>query len=103
MSRQAAIWTVAGTVAGTSAPERISTGKGRQVVHTAVIKYEKILAELEVERSACQYAYGGMVPAFYTQALHRATEAIKECQDCAAEARCMAKEVSQRFQLNENV
>lgn len=68
-----------------------------------MINYAKILAELEVERSACQYAYGGMVPAFYTQALHRATEAIKECQDCAAEARYMAKEVSQRFQLNENV
>ena len=26
--------------------------------------------------------------------LHRAIEAVKECQDCAAEAGCMAKEVS---------
>ena len=33
-------------------------------------------------------------PAFYTQALHRAIEAVKECQDCAAEAGRMAKEVS---------
>ena len=34
------------------------------------------------------------IPAFYTQALHRAIEAVKECQDCAAEAGRMAKEVS---------
>lgn len=59
-----------------------------------VIDYAKILTELEEERATCQYVYGGMIPAFYTQALHRAIEAVKECQDCAAEAGCMAKEVS---------
>lgn len=59
-----------------------------------VIDYAKILTELEEERAACQYVYGGMIPAFYTQALHRAIEAVKECQDCAAEAGRMAKEVS---------
>lgn len=59
-----------------------------------MIDYAKILTELEEERATCQYVYGGMIPAFYTQALHRAIEAVKECQDCAAEAGCMAKEVS---------
>lgn len=58
-----------------------------------MIDYAKILTELEEERAACQYVYGGMIPAFYTQALHRAIEAVKECQDCAAEAGRMAKEV----------
>ena len=57
-----------------------------------MIDYAKILTELEEERATCQYVYGGMIPAFYTQALHRAIEAVKECQDCAAEAGCMAKE-----------
>ena len=59
-----------------------------------MIDYAKILTELEEERATCQYVYGGMIPAFYTQALHRAIEAVKECQDCAAEAGRMAKEVS---------
>ena len=59
-----------------------------------MIDYAKILTELEEERATCQYVYGGMIPAFYMQALHRAIEAVKECQDCAAEAGCMAKEVS---------
>ena len=41
-----------------------------------MIDYAKILTELEEERAACQYVYGGMIPAFYTQALHRAIEAV---------------------------
>ncbi len=61
-----------------------------------MIDYEKLLKELEEEKAACQYAYGGMVPAFYSQALRKAIEDIKECQDCAAEAERMAKEVKQR-------
>lgn len=32
-----------------------------------MIDYAKILTELEEERAACQYVYGGMIPAFYTQ------------------------------------
>ena len=59
-----------------------------------MIAYAKLLTELEDARAVCQYVYGGMIPAFYTQALHRAIEAVKECQDCAAEAGRMAKEVS---------
>ena len=56
--------------------------------------YPKIRTEVEEVRAAWQIVYGGMIPAFYTQALHRAIEAVKECQDCAAEAGRMAKEVS---------
>ena len=59
-----------------------------------MIDYAKILTELEEERAACQYVYGGKIPAFYTQALHRAKEAVNESQNCAAEAGRMAKEVS---------
>lgn len=58
-----------------------------------MIEYEKLLAELEEEKSACQYAYGGMVPAFYAEALRRAIGAIRECRDCEAEATRMAREV----------
>ena len=93
MRRLAAIWTAAGTVAGTGVPRKTCIGAGQQG-DAVVIDYAKILTELEEERAACQYVYGGMIPAFYTQALHRAIEAVKECQDCAAEAGRMAKEVS---------
>lgn len=58
-----------------------------------MIGYDKLLTELREEKAACQYAYGGMVPAFYVQALRKAIKAIKECQDCAAEAARMAEEV----------
>ena len=57
-----------------------------------MIDYEQILTELREEKAACQYAYGEMVPAFYTQALRKAIKDIKECRDCAAEAARMAKE-----------
>lgn len=60
-----------------------------------MIYYGKLLAELQEEKAACQYAYGGMVPAFYAQALKKAIEAIRECMDCAAEAARMAEEVRQ--------
>ena len=56
-----------------------------------MIDYEQILTELREEKAACQYAYGGMVPAFYAQALHKAIEDIEECRDCAAEAKRMAE------------
>jgi hypothetical protein len=56
-----------------------------------VIDYSRLLKELEEEKEACQYAYGGMVPAFYAQALRKAIEDIKECRDCAAEAEHMTK------------
>lgn len=59
-----------------------------------MIDYEQILTELREEKAACQYAYGGMVPAFYAQALRKAIVAIQECRDCAAEAERMAREVS---------
>lgn len=60
-----------------------------------MIDYEKLLKELEEEKAACHYAYRGMVPAFYSQALRKAIEDIKECKDCAAETERMAKEVKQ--------
>ena len=41
-----------------------------------MIDYDKLLEELCEEKAACQYAYGGMVPAFYAQALHKAIEDI---------------------------
>jgi len=56
-----------------------------------MIDYDKLLEELREEKAACQYAYGGMVPAFYAQALHKAIEDIEECRDCAAEAKRMAE------------
>ena len=56
-----------------------------------MIDYEQIPTELREEKAACQYAYGGMVPAFYAQALHKAIEDIEECRDCAAEAKRMAE------------
>lgn len=59
-----------------------------------MIDYGKLLAELEEEKAACQCAYGGMVPAFYAQALRKAIEDIKECRDCAAEAAQMARRVN---------
>lgn len=58
-----------------------------------MIEYEKLLAELEEEKAACQYAYGEMVPVFYAEALRRAIGAIRECRDCEAEATRMAREV----------
>ena len=39
-----------------------------------MIDYAKILTELEEERAVCQYVYGGMIPAFYTQAGRMAKE-----------------------------
>lgn len=56
-----------------------------------MIDYSRLLKELEEEKEACQYAYSGMVPAFYAQALRKAIEDIKECRDCAAEAKRMAE------------
>ena len=58
-----------------------------------MIEYEKLLAELEEEKAACQYAYGEMVPVFYAEALRRAIGAIRECRDCEAEATRMVREV----------
>lgn len=58
-----------------------------------MIDYDKLLEELREEKAACQYAYGEMVPAFYTQALRKAIEGIEECRGCAAEAARMAKGV----------
>ena len=60
-----------------------------------MIDYDKLLTELREEKAACQYAYGEMVPAFYTQALRKAIKDIMEFRDCAAEAERMAREVQQ--------
>ena len=57
-----------------------------------MVEYEKILADLENEKNACQYAYNGMVPAFYAHALWKAIEAIQECQKCEAAAQQAARE-----------
>lgn len=59
-----------------------------------MIDYDKLLAELEEEKAACQYAYGEMVPAFYAQALRKAIEDIRECRDCAAEAAQMVRRLN---------
>lgn len=60
-----------------------------------MIDYDKLLEELREEKAACQYAYGGMVPAFYVQALRKAIKDIMECRDCAAEAARMTKGVQE--------
>lgn len=60
-----------------------------------MIDYDKLLAELEAEKAACQYAYGAMVPAFYSLALRNAIGSIKECRDCAEEAAKMSKRVTE--------
>ena len=59
-----------------------------------MLDYESILTALEQEKAACQYAYGGMVPAFYAAALRKAIQDLKECRDCAEEAVRMAKEIN---------
>lgn len=64
------------------------------VVEGFTIDYGKLLAELEREKAACQYAYGEMVPAFYAQALCEAIEDIRECRDCAAEAAQMVRRLN---------
>lgn len=51
-----------------------------------MVDYKKIITDLQDEKAACEYAYGGMVPAFYKMALQKAIEAIEKCQDCEAEA-----------------
>ena len=58
-----------------------------------MIDYCKLLTELQEEKAACQYAYGEIIPAFYTLTLQKAIEAIAKCRDCAAEAQQMAREV----------
>lgn len=62
-----------------------------------MIDYDKLLEELREEKAACQYAYGEMVPAFYTQALRKAIEGIEECRGCAADAHTWAEKISVRF------
>lgn len=61
-----------------------------------MINYMRMLKELKEEKAACQYAYGGMVPAFYSQALQKAIQAIEECQDCAAETARMADGINHK-------
>lgn len=51
MRRQAAIWTAAGTAAGTGVPRKTCIGAGQQG-DAVVIDYAKILTELEEERAA---------------------------------------------------
>lgn len=51
-----------------------------------MIDYEKLINELEEEKMSCQYSYGGMVPAFYSEALRKGIRGIKKCRDCAVEA-----------------
>lgn len=59
-----------------------------------MIDYEKILHELEEERRSAQYAFGDMVPAFYTLSLRRAIEAVKQCQIDAQDAEQMANNLT---------
>ena len=61
-----------------------------------MLDYKSILTALEHEMAACQYAYGDMVPVFYVQALRTAIRDLEECQDCAAEAARMAKEINRK-------
>lgn len=61
-----------------------------------MLDYESILTALAQEKAACQYAYGDMVPAFYSQALQKAIQSIEECQDCAAEATRMADGINHK-------
>ena len=61
-----------------------------------MLDYKSILTALAQEKAACQYAYGDMVPAFYAQALQTAIRDLEECQDCAAEAARMAKEINHK-------
>lgn len=46
--------------------------------------------------AACQYAYGDIVPAFYTQALQKAIHDLEACRDCAEEAARMAEEINRK-------
>jgi hypothetical protein len=44
--------------------------------------YDEMIANLEDKRDFCNYAYGGTVPLYYQEALRRAIEALRECQEC---------------------
>lgn len=46
-----------------------------------MIDYDKIISELGEEISACNYRYGGVVPAYYQQELRKAITALIECRD----------------------
>ena len=63
---------------------------------TDILDYKSILTALRDEKAACQYAYGDMVPAFYTQALQKAIRDLEECRDCAEEAARMAEEINRK-------
>lgn len=51
-----------------------------------MLDYQGIIAKLEEERKECNYRYSGMVPGYYTYAIGRAIEALRECEDCHMEA-----------------
>lgn len=51
-----------------------------------LLDYDGILLKLNEEKAACQYAYGGMIPVYYSEALRKAIADIKDCQECEAEA-----------------
>lgn len=51
-----------------------------------MVDYQGIVIKLEEERKECNYRYSGMVPAYYTYAIGRAIEALRECEDCYMDA-----------------
>lgn len=61
---------------------------GREV---QTVNYLKILEELEEELHACNYRYGGFVPAYYQQSIHEAIKAVKACANDIVEAEAEAE------------
>ena len=47
----------------------------------SVIDFDKMIAELGEEISACDYRYGGTIPAYYQQELRKAITALIDCRD----------------------
>ena len=50
------------------------------------MNYLKIFEELKEELDACNYRYGGFVPAYYQQSIRQAMKAIKVCANDMLEA-----------------
>lgn len=73
----------------------------RTATEGSALDYSELVSKLNNERAACQYAYGEMIPAYYSQALIRAIENIKECEKREAEATKAARELRKRGKSNE--
>lgn len=57
-----------------------------------MIDYGNLIAELEREKTACEYSYGDAIPDSYERALNNAIAAIRVCRTCSEEAQRILSE-----------